>query len=177
MTDSAASFDQRSFISELDDVAQVLKTTLAGHDGHDGWTLRSTGVLTCGCGQALYAPESEVPSTELRATVQPADHADDSDRGGREVVVHAPAEIDVATADAFGLDLWQSFAAGPDRVVIDFAATTFCDSTALRLLVMAVKQARTSGCGLLLVHPPRQLLLMAEILGASELLGLPPHRP
>ncbi len=93
------------------------------------------------------------------------------------VVVRAPEEIDVATADTFSRDLSQAFAAAPERVVVDLASTTFCDSTALRLLINAARQAHASCCRLELVHPPRQLLLIAEVLGASGLLGLPPPQP
>jgi ABC-type transporter Mla MlaB component len=61
--------------------------------------------------------------------------------------------------------------------VVDFARTTFCDSTALRLLVNAARQAHASGCRLELVHPPRQLLVMAEVLGVSDLLRLSAPSP
>ena len=174
MSQHGPSFDQRSFIAELDDVAAMLKRTLAGHDGHEGWTLRSTGVLTCSCGQSLYAPE--VPAEPPADPSPTAGRHGQDDPGGdlRQVVVVPPEEIDVATADAFSRDLSQAFATGPDRLVIDFARTTFCDSTALRVLVNAARQASSSGCRLVLVNAPRQLLLMAEILGASPVLGLPP---
>jgi anti-anti-sigma factor len=174
MAEDKPSLEQQSFVSELDDVAEALKTTLPEHAGHEGWALRSTSVLVCGCGGTLYAPEAagavdvgggaaEVASAQTR----------DGGTGGREqVAVHAPQEIDVATADTFSRDLSQAFAAAPERVVVDFARTTFCDSTALRLLVNAARQAHASGCRLELVHPPRQLLVMAEILGVSDLLRL-----
>lgn len=177
MSEHGASFDRSSFVAELDGVAEVLKTTVTGHAGHEGWMLRSTGELTCGCGEALYVPEpvttAPVPPAEGHGMASPGVGDQPS---GRQVVVRPPAEIDIATADAFSRDLSQAFAQGPDTVVIDFAGTTFCDSTALRLLVNAARQAHASHCRLHLVHAPRQLRLMAEILGAAVLLGLPPSR-
>lgn len=173
VSENGASFDQRSFIAELDDVAAVLKSAHTGHAGHDGWTLRSTGVLSCSCGEALYAPDaSELPpepEAELPTVVQGSDAGVDT---ASPAVVVAPQEIDIATADAFSRALSAAFATGADEIVIDLARTTFCDSTALRLLVNARKQAESSDCRLVLRHPPRQLLLMADVLGISGLLGL-----
>ena len=179
MSEHEPSFDQRSFVSELDDVVEVLKSAHPGHTGHEGWALRSTGVLTCGCGGALYVPEVTrgVPQGQAPAEAEVSAPRAPVRGGPGAVVVRAPEEIDVATADALSRDLSQAFAAAPDRVVVDLARTTFCDSTALRLLVNAARQAHGSGCRLELAHPPRQLLLMAEILGASSLLGLPPPQP
>lgn len=184
MSEHEPSFDQRSFVDELDDVAEVLKTAHPGHAGHEGWALRSTGVLTCGCGGALYAPEV-ASAVEVGLTEPDAEDSERQDSepgaegadGSGRVVVRPPREIDVATADAFSRDLSRAFATDPERVAVDFAGTTFCDSTALRVLVNAARQAHTSGCRLELLHPPRQLLLMAEILGASRLLGLPAPPP
>jgi anti-sigma B factor antagonist len=160
--ESTGSFDQRSFIAELDDVAAVLKSSTPGHAGHEGWTLRSSGVLTCSCGEALYSAD---------AAQLPPEH-DAPAHDGAGVVVHAPPEIDIATADAFSRALSDAFAARPAEVVVDLSRTTFCDSTALRLLVNARRQAERSDCRLVLASPPRQLLLMADVLGVTALLGL-----
>lgn len=162
MSDGGASFDQRSFISELDDVAAVLKSSSPGHAGHEGWTLRSSGVLTCSCGEALYSADA--------AQLPPEQDPPEGDATG--VVVRAPQEIDIATADAFSRALSDAFAAQPAEVVIDLSQTTFCDSTALRLLVNARRQAQGADCRLVLASPPRQLLLMADVLGVAALLGL-----
>ena len=174
VTESGASFDQRSFIAELDDVAAVLKSAHPGHAGHDGWTLRSTGVLTCSCGQALYAPDASAlppePEPDLPVVVPPSQGG--GGPAGDATVVRAPAEIDIATADAFSRALSDAFATQADEIVVDLSCTTFCDSTALRLLVNAAKQADAAGCRLVLAHPPRQLLLMADVLGVGPLLGL-----
>ena len=194
MSGPGPSFDQRSFVHELDDVVALLKTTLAGHEEHVGWTLRSTGTLTCGCGAPLYAPHPAAPpGAEPEGAAPESATPEGAAPAGGPVhpgggparpcsaadaahvappVVRAPKEVDIATADAFSRELSDALATGAARIAVDFAETTFCDSTALRLLVNAAKQAEGAGRRLVVVHPTRQLLLMADLLGASRLLGL-----
>ena len=67
MDEHSASCDhQQAFVAELDDVAGVLKGS-AGHDQHEGWSLRSTGTLACSCGAALYAPERAVGGSSAKS--------------------------------------------------------------------------------------------------------------
>jgi anti-anti-sigma factor len=87
-------------------------------------------------------------------------------------VVAAPAEIDFATAPALAAELAAALAEHGD-VVLDCAGTTFCDSTALKVLLAAKRLARALDVELRIVDPPRVLLRIAGILQASELLGLP----
>ncbi len=87
-------------------------------------------------------------------------------------VVTAPVEIDFATAPALGVQLAEALAEHGD-VVLDCAGTTFCDSTALKVLLAAKRLARALDVELRIVDPPRVLLRIAGILQASELLGLP----
>ncbi len=87
-------------------------------------------------------------------------------------VVRAPQEIDVATAPALGVQLAEALAAYGD-VVLDCSEVTFCDSTALKVLLAAKRHARALDVDLHIVNPPKGLLRIAAILGAGELLGLP----
>ena len=89
-------------------------------------------------------------------------------------VVVPPVEIDYGTADDFALEISQAFASGATTVAIDFSAVTFCDSIGLRVLVHAAKRARASGATFVILAPTRPLLRLADILQASDLLGLPP---
>lgn len=94
------------------------------------------------------------------------------------VTVVPPAEIDLASADQFAAGIAGGFAAGDGPVHVDFSGVTFCDSTGLRILVAAAKQARKAGRQFLVLNPTRHLLIMAEVLGASELLLIPaPTQP
>ena len=93
------------------------------------------------------------------------------------VVVVPPVEIDMGTATPFANELADAIATGAARVEVDFSAVTFCDSTGLRVLVAAVKLARAAGCALVIEQPTERLLRLADLLGASDVLGLPPPRP
>jgi anti-anti-sigma factor len=57
--------------------------------------------------------------------------------------------------------------------VLDCSEVTFCDSTALRVLLNARRYARALDVDLRIVNPPMRLLRIAAVLQASELLGLP----
>jgi anti-sigma B factor antagonist len=59
----------------------------------------------------------------------------------RPVVVTFPHEIDMANADELGELLISALVVGPGTVVADMSATTFCDTSGLRILVKAHKQA------------------------------------
>ena len=87
-------------------------------------------------------------------------------------VVRAPHEVDVATAPELGVRLAEALAAHGD-VVLDCSGVTFCDSTALRVLINARRYARALDVDLRIVNPPKGLLRIAALLQASELLGLP----
>ncbi len=86
-------------------------------------------------------------------------------------VVHAPQEIDVATAPALAVRLGDALASHGD-VALDCSEVTFCDSTALRVLLAARRHSLALEVDLHIVNPPQQLLRIAAILGASGLLGL-----
>lgn len=92
---------------------------------------------------------------------------------GREVIVTPPTEIDIATADLFGELLDQACALGPDRVIVDFASVTFCDSTGLKALVHAQRKLGTRGCSLVVRNPPASVRRVTAILGMSDELGIP----
>jgi STAS domain len=74
------------------------------------------------------------------------------------VVVALPAEIDVANAGQLGQQLGSAFAPSVTTVIADMTATTFCDSSGIKMLLQARKQlpgshAATSDHG---PAPPRE---------------------
>jgi anti-sigma B factor antagonist len=91
-----------------------------------------------------------------------------------QALVLPPAEIDFGSAAGFAADISQAFATGATTVEVDFAAVTFCDSTGLQVLIHAAKLARALGGTFLIANPTQSLLRLADILQASDLLGLPP---
>jgi anti-sigma B factor antagonist len=73
-------------------------------------------------------------------------------------VITFPAEIDMANADQFGEQLTSALASGVITVVADMTATTFCDSSGIRRLVMAHKQAAANNAELRVVIPSARVL-------------------
>lgn len=93
-----------------------------------------------------------------------------------EVVVTPPVEIDVASGATFARQIAQACALRPDRVVIDFQAVTFCDSTAIRVLMSALAARERRACVLVVRNPSGQLRRLAQVLHVAEALGIPRQR-
>jgi anti-sigma B factor antagonist len=90
---------------------------------------------------------------------------------GTHPVIILPAEIDMATADRISGQLAAAFAAGPRAVIADMTATTFCDSTGVRVLVLAQQLAAAHGTELrLLMQPGDPVLRTMEVLGVDAVL-------
>ena len=92
---------------------------------------------------------------------------------GPAAVIVPPPEIDISTANEFGADIADAFAAGARTVTVDFAAVTFCDSSGLKVLINAAKVARAMDRAFVVRNPTRSLLRMADLLQATTLLRLP----
>lgn len=99
-----------------------------------------------------------------------------SDSQKAEVVVTAPSEIDIATGNLLAQRIDRAGALHPDRVIVDFGTVTFCDSTAVNVLLSASARLQRRGCVLVLRNPPHMLTRMAALLGQSQILGLPAYR-
>jgi anti-sigma B factor antagonist len=82
-------------------------------------------------------------------------------------VVSASGEIDVATAPPLRDRLQSLTAAGRSTVVVDLLGVTFLDSTALGVLVGALKRCRESGGELPLVITEPRILKVFEITGLT----------
>ena len=69
-------------------------------------------------------------------------------RAGKTVVLAPAGRIDMASADTFRerlIPLISSAAAGGESVVLDFSGVDYISSAGLRVLMLAAKQARSSG--------------------------------
>jgi anti-anti-sigma factor len=86
------------------------------------------------------------------------------------VIVTLPAEIDVANADAVGDRLAAALAPGVKVVIADMTATTFCDTLAVRMLVLAQRQAVANGAELRLLLPSPHVMRVWRILGLDMVL-------
>lgn len=70
-------------------------------------------------------------------------------RTSRYLVVRLPAEIDVANVDDMReslLGLLNAGAASTVPLIVDLTGTTFCDSTAINMLIRAHTRAKALGC-------------------------------
>lgn len=82
-------------------------------------------------------------------------------------VVSASGEMDVATAPPLRDRLQTLAASGKPTVVVDLLDVTFLDSTALGVLVGALKRCRESGGDLPLVITEPRILRVFEITGLT----------
>lgn len=82
-------------------------------------------------------------------------------------VVTASGEIDVATAPPLRDRLQAMTSSGKATVVVDLLGVTFLDSTALGVLVGALKRCRETGGDLPLVITEPRILKVFEITGLT----------
>lgn len=94
-------------------------------------------------------------------------------RNAEVLVTPVTTEIDMATGDLLARHLHRAGALRPDRVVVDLSAVTFCDSTAISVLLSAREALEAHGCALVIRNPPRLLRRVAGLLDVAETLGIP----
>lgn len=87
--------------------------------------------------------------------------------GSSPRVVAVSGEIDVATAPQLRECLHRVIARGESTIVIDLLGVTFLDSTALGVLVGALKRCRELGGELQLVVADPRILKIFEITGLT----------
>lgn len=90
------------------------------------------------------------------------------------VVVTLPAEIDMANQPGVADDLLAAVASGAAVVIADMTATTFTDTTGIRALVLAHKQAMASGTEFRVATASRSILRVMSILGLGSYLTVYP---
>jgi anti-anti-sigma factor len=85
-------------------------------------------------------------------------------------VVELPAQIDVTNAQQVGEQLAEALRPGASVVIADLGRTTFCDSSGVRMLVLATRRATASGIRLRLVVTSAAVLRIFELSGLDSLL-------
>jgi anti-sigma B factor antagonist len=83
-------------------------------------------------------------------------------------VVEVTGEIDVATAPQLRESLHEVIARGNPTLVLDLLAVTFLDSTALGVLVGALKRCRELGGELSLILTDARIMKIFEITGLDR---------
>jgi anti-sigma B factor antagonist len=87
-------------------------------------------------------------------------------------IVSATGEIDIATAPALREQLELSIDRRPDVVVVDLLGVTFMDSTALGVLIGALKRCRDADGTMRIVVSDARVLKVFEITGLTELFSI-----
>jgi anti-sigma B factor antagonist len=114
-------------------------------------------------------PSFEAMPPEFSLTNEPVD--------GRDAVAVAVAgEIDLFTAPELKAALTDAVESGQTRIVVDLSATTFLDSTALGVLIGAVKRLRSRDGALTIVNQDATIAKTFEITGLDQIFTIRPTR-
>ncbi len=97
------------------------------------------------------------------------DFAIDEQPDGERLVVAVRGEIDLFTAPELKQVLAEGIERGRVRIVIDLTDTTFLDSTALGVLIGAVKRLRARDGALALVNVDENVGKTFEITGLDQI--------
>ncbi len=91
-------------------------------------------------------------------------------------VVAVAGEIDLFTAPELKAALAAALEAGRTRIVVDLTETSFLDSTALGVLIGAVKRLRSRDGVLTIVNTDRNIAKTFEITGLDQIFTIRPTR-
>ncbi len=84
-------------------------------------------------------------------------------------VVAVRGEIDLFTAPELKQKLTDAIEGGKSRIVVDLTQTSFLDSTALGVLIGAVKRLRTREGALVIVNVDQNIAKTFEITGLDQI--------
>jgi anti-sigma B factor antagonist len=91
-------------------------------------------------------------------------------------VVAVTGEIDLFTAPELKSALGEALESGHTRIVVDLTNTTFLDSTALGVLIGAVKRLRSRDGVLTIVNTDPNIAKTFEITGLDQIFTIRPTR-
>jgi anti-sigma B factor antagonist len=91
-------------------------------------------------------------------------------------VLAVRGEIDLFTAPELKQVLAESIEAGRIRIIVDLTETTFLDSTALGVLIGAVKRLRSREGALAIVNTDENISKTFEITGLDQIFTILPTR-
>jgi anti-sigma B factor antagonist len=100
------------------------------------------------------------------------DHPIDAERH----VLAVRGEIHLYTAPELNQVLAESIEAGRVRIIVDLTETTFLDSTALGVLIGAVKRLRSRDGALAIVNVDENIAKTFEITGLDQIFTILPSR-
>jgi anti-sigma B factor antagonist len=91
-------------------------------------------------------------------------------------VIAVRGEIDLFTAPELKQKLGEAIEAGRRQIVVDLTQTSFLDSTALGVLIGAVKRLRSDSGRLVLVNVDANIAKTFEITGLDQIFTILPTR-
>ena len=91
-------------------------------------------------------------------------------------VIAARGEIDLFTAPELKQVLSDAIEGGERRIAIDLSEVSFLDSTALGVLIGAVKRLRSRGGALAIVNTDSSIAKTFEITGLDQIFTILPSR-
>jgi anti-sigma B factor antagonist len=91
-------------------------------------------------------------------------------------VVAVGGEIDLFTAPELKSAIGEALESGHTRIVVDLTETTFLDSTALGVLIGAVKRLRSRDGVLTIVNTDPNIAKTFEITGLDQIFTIRPSR-
>jgi anti-sigma B factor antagonist len=91
-------------------------------------------------------------------------------------VIAVRGEIDLFTAPELKQKLGEAIEGGRNQIVVDLTETTFLDSTALGVLIGAVKRLRSDSGRLVLVNVDVNIAKTFEITGLDQIFTILPTR-
>lgn len=102
----------------------------------------------------------------------PADFAVNPQSANGLLIVEVAGEVDLFTAPELKTAITEGIDGGSKKVVIDLTETTFVDSTALGVLIGAVKRLRAAEGGLTIVNSDENIARTFEITGLDQILSI-----
>ena len=96
--------------------------------------------------------------------------------GDHAYLIALRGEVDLYTAPEFKKELLDAIAQGAKQVIVDFSKTIFIDSTALGVLVAAVKRLRMNEGQLSLVCSDPNIMQVFAITGLDRIFRIYPNR-
>jgi anti-sigma B factor antagonist len=87
-------------------------------------------------------------------------------------LVEIVGELDIATAELLGSRLHQLITCGSPRLALDLSGLRFCDSTGLRTLLGARREAEAEGGMLRLVNPQPIVAKALAVTGLNRVLDI-----
>ena len=87
---------------------------------------------------------------------------------GSPAVIVLPVEIDISNSAEVAVRLRAAFGSGSAVVVADLTATSFCDTSGARALLLTHLQAAADGAELRLTLAPGPVLRLLELLGYAR---------